>query len=316
MTVHAGEGSGQGPRDEPRGAFHEGERALQEQAGVAERLARLGPQVIRDHMPEQHRRFFALLPFVIVGSIDERVRPAASLLAGPPGFVTSPDERTLRIEALPHADDPLARNLRLDGPLGLLGIQPHTRRRNRANGRVSGRDERGFELDVRQSFGNCPKYIHPREAVFVGSRALTPARVTRALGPEERALLARADTFFIASAHPKAYESRARALGVDVSHRGGPPGFIHFIDDGTFVIPDFSGNNFYNTLGNLALNPAAGLLFIDVASGDVLQIDADAQAAAGVHPLAGPDGTGRIVRFVVREARWSAGASPVQFREP
>jgi predicted pyridoxine 5'-phosphate oxidase superfamily flavin-nucleotide-binding protein len=169
---------------------------------------------------------------------------------------------------------------------------------------------------VRQSFGNCPKYIQPREAVYVGVRAQTRARVARVLGDAERALRARADTFFVASAHPRAHDSRARPLGVDVSHRGGPPGFIHFVEDAAFIVPDFRGNNFYDTLGNLALNPAAGLLFIDVASGDLLQIDADAQVSAGAHPLAGPDGTGRIVRFVVREARWFAGASPVQFRGP
>src|SRR5688572_5098662 len=115
-------------------AFHAGERALQARAGVAERLARLGPQVIRDHMPEQHRDFFALLPFIVVGSIDERHQPTASLLAAPPGFVSSPDPKTLRIDALAREDDPLHENLRPGAPLAVLGIQPHTRRRNRANG--------------------------------------------------------------------------------------------------------------------------------------------------------------------------------------
>jgi hypothetical protein len=315
MTEHASEASEHGRADDLPEAFHEGERILQDQSGLAERLARLGPQVIRDHMPEQHRRFFALLPFVIVGSIDERRQPTASLLAEPPGFISSPDDRTLRIDALPREDDPLAGNLRRDGPLALLGIQPHTRRRNRANGRVIARDGHGFELMVRQSFGNCPKYIHAREAVYVGARESRRVVVTPALDERQRALIARADTFFIASAHPEAHESGARSHGVDVSHRGGAPGFVHFVGDDTFVIPDFRGNNFYNTLGNLVLNPAAGLLFIDVASGDLLQIDAHAQAVAGGHPLAGRDGTGRIVRFVVRGARWVPGASPLEFRE-
>ena len=36
---------------------------MQARAGVRERMAQLGPRVIRDHMPEQHRDFFAQLPF-------------------------------------------------------------------------------------------------------------------------------------------------------------------------------------------------------------------------------------------------------------
>ena len=38
------------------------------------------------------------------------------------------------------------------------------------------------------------------------------------------------------------------------------------------MLPDFSGNQFFNTLGNLALEPRAGLLIPDFASGDLLQV--------------------------------------------
>jgi predicted pyridoxine 5'-phosphate oxidase superfamily flavin-nucleotide-binding protein len=293
--------------------FHAGERALQAQAGMAERIARLGPQMIRDHMPEQHRAFFTLLPFIIIGSIDERHRPTASLLGAPPGFVSSPDPTTLRVDALPRGDDPLHHNLRADAPLALLGIQPHTRRRNRANGRVLVRDERGFALAVQQSFGNCPKYIHPREAVYIGAQPSRPALLSDGLDERHRALIRRADTFFLASAHPEAQAGRARAHGVDVSHRGGPPGFAHFSDDASFIIPDYRGNNLYNSLGNLQLNPAAGLLFIDVTNGDVLELEATAEAHAVAHPLAGSEHTGRVVRFVVERARLFSGASPLHF---
>src|SRR5687768_3053120 len=114
-------------------AFHAGEEACQADAGVAERMARLGSQVIRGYMPDQHRDFFTLLPFVIVGSVDERGQPSASLLAAPEGFAFSPDPRNLRVDALPFRDDPLERNLVAGASLGLLGIQAHTRRRNRVN---------------------------------------------------------------------------------------------------------------------------------------------------------------------------------------
>ena len=76
-------------------AFHEGERALQARAGMAERMAQLGPRVIRDFMPDQHREFFAQLPFVIAGTVDEGGQPWASVLAGPTGFLHSPHARQL-----------------------------------------------------------------------------------------------------------------------------------------------------------------------------------------------------------------------------
>lgn len=310
-------GAGPGPAASRHEVFHAGERELQRAAGSAERLGRVGAQVIRDHMPEQHRDFFALLPFAIIGSIDDRGQPSASLLAGPPGFITSPDPRQLRIAAQVTPGDPLAENLVPGAPLGLLGIQPHTRRRNRANGRVARRDGAGFSLDVQQSFGNCPKYITPRELVYAGpleTSAPATSRVTihDRLSPAQRALLQRSDTFFIASAHPDAACSTSLdspAHGLDVSHRGGPPGFVHVIDESRFIIPDLRGNDFYNTLGNLRLSPRAGLLFIDFESGDLLSIETEAEAVAGEHPLEHAAATGRIVRFRIQRLRVLPGAA-------
>jgi predicted pyridoxine 5'-phosphate oxidase superfamily flavin-nucleotide-binding protein len=293
--------------------FHAGEVALQAEAGVAERMARVAPQMIRDHLPEQHRQFFALLPFVVVGSIDEEGRPTASLLAATPGFVSSPLPELLRVDALPLAGDPLESNLRLGAALGLLGIQAHTRRRNRLNGSVIELDGKGFTLGVDQSFGNCPKYIHPRQAFFVGAPAPGAARVGERLEQRQRALIANADTFFIASAHPQAARHEQGAHGVDVSHRGGPPGFAAFTADDTFVVSDYRGNNLYMTLGNLRLQPRAGLLFQDFESGDLLQIEARTELVVGRHPQAGPDDSGRLVRFHVERARWFARASPLRF---
>ena len=299
--------------------FHAGEIELQRAAGSADRLARVGPQVIRARLPEQHREFFPLLPFVIVGSLDARGQPIASLLSGPPGFVTSPDPSQLRINAPIPRGDPLAQNLAPGAPLAMLGIQPHTRRRNRANGRVAQHDPSGFTLAVEQSFGNCPKYITQRELAYAGSTTagcIGEPRVTSMLAPEQRALLEQADTFFIASAHPDAARApaaaHAAAHGLDVSHRGGPPGFVHFIDDATFIIPDLRGNDFYNTLGNLRLQPLAGLLFIDFERGDLVGIEASAEAVVGDHPMAHPAASGRIVRFRVERVRALPGAAGVR----
>jgi hypothetical protein len=239
--------------------------------------------------------------------------PAASLLCGPPGFVTAPDEHTLRVDAAPLPGSRLNFGLEAGAPLALLGIQAHTRRRNRANGVIRTRDERGFELDVRQSFGNCPKYIWPREARFSGPRTPPSATVTERLDRNLRALIENADTFYIASAHPEARRGGARSHGLDVSHRGGPRGFIHFTGESSFIIPDFRGNQFFNTLGNLRLYPSAGLLFIDTASASWLELDVSAESATEPHPLQTEYGTGRVIRFEVRGARFAFEAVPLTF---
>jgi predicted pyridoxine 5'-phosphate oxidase superfamily flavin-nucleotide-binding protein len=294
-------------------SFHAGEIALQREAGVAERLARAGPQVMRSSLPEQHREFFPELPFLIVGSLDARGQPSASLLAGPPGFVFSPDPTRLRVDQLPSPGSALRANLQLGAPLGLLGIQAHTRRRNRVNGSVTELDRAGFSLDVRQSFGNCPKYIHAREAFYVGVARPAVAELSEPLDARARALISAADTFYLASAHPDAVDSAARSHGVDVSHRGGPPGFVQFSGDSTLVVPDFRGNNFFKTLGNLQLHSRAGLLFMDRARGDLLELEASAELVTSREPLTGPSATGRSLHFHVQLARFLPAASPLRF---
>ena len=155
--------------------FHTGELAMQRRAGVAGRLHEIGDKVIREHMPDQHRAFFRLLPTLVVGSVDAQRRPWASMLVGEPGFVSDPDARRLRIGTWPDAGDPLASHLAIGAPLGLLGLEPSTRRRNRMNGHVvAAADARGFEVEVDQSFGNCPQYIQARRFGY-GSSETPPS---------------------------------------------------------------------------------------------------------------------------------------------
>ncbi|WP_076998690.1 pyridoxamine 5'-phosphate oxidase family protein [Variovorax sp. KK3] len=295
-------------------AWHEGERLLQARAGVAERMAEIGPRVLRDYMPDQHRSFFAQLPFLVTGSLDGEGRPWASLLAAPPGFAHSPDPRHLRIDALPMASDPLAAALVPGAPIALLGIEPHTRRRNRMNGTLDALDGRGFSIEVGQSFGNCPKYIQAREPVFTGGAqgAQFGPRMER-LDAHAQAMIREADTFFIATAHPAAAHADGPAQGVDVSHRGGRPGFVRLDDDGTMTVPEFIGNFFFNTLGNIAVNPVAGLLFVDFERGDLLQVAATAEVVWDGPELDSFEGAERLLRMRVVSARRAAGALPLRF---
>jgi len=296
----------------PGAVFHAGERALQARAGVADQLDALGPRVLRSFMPDQHREFFGLLPWVLVGSLDRQGQPWASALAGAPGFMEAATAHALTIRALPHPLDPLAANLREGAPVGLLGLQPHTRRRNRLNGVVAMHDG-GWQVRVGQSFGNCPKYIQAREPLAWPDPP-PPSLVHdgTALDAASRELIARADTFFIATAHPDALLSGDPAHGVDVSHRGGPPGFVQLQGD-TLTVPDFVGNAFFNTLGNLVANPLAGLLFMDFERGDLLWVAATAELHWDGPLLAAFPGAQRVLRFQVRQVRRVAAALPLRW---
>lgn len=292
---------------------------------MRDRLEQIGQATIRDYMPDQHRELFCKLPTLLIAAQDDRGQPWASILCGPSGFVASPDARTLCIKTRPAADDPVARWVVDGASVGLLGIEPHTRRRNRANGIVRNVQADGFDVKIVQSFGNCPKYIHARRA---GPIQPSLARPARKLGPMLDAMsvaaIRKADTLFIASASG-ARPGSSRSDGVDISHRGGRPGFIH-ADVGRrglrLTIPDFVGNSFFNTLGNLHHWPRAGLLVPDFDDGSLLHVAAVASiefkpTALGTFPEAQ-----RLLHLDVEEAfirpsamplRWTESTPPPQF---
>lgn len=240
--------------------FHAGELEAQTRAGGGSR-----GNAIRPAMPDQHRAFFEALPFVVVATLDGDW-PVATLWSGAPGFVTSPDPQTLEIAVAADPSDPAMRAFTAGAPLGLLGIELATRRRNRANGAIARADASEVVAAIHQSFGNCPQYIHPRE-LHTAAPGRPSSERFHGLDRAAAAAIGRADTFFVASG------ARTEELtgGVDVSHRGGPPGFVR-VDGDVLTIPDYRGNRYFNTLGNLVSQPRAALMFIDFATGDALHV--------------------------------------------
>ncbi|KJC36338.1 hypothetical protein UB31_36700 [Bradyrhizobium sp. LTSP849] len=253
--------------------FHDGEQRIQSLAGVRDRIELRGRAVIRDYMPEQHRAFFAALPFLVVGLADQNGHPWATTLSGPAGFMNSPEANLLAIKAWLEPGDPLHSCIRDGRPIGGLGIELSTRRRNRINGRIEDCIVgEGFSIRVQQSFGNCPKYIQARnERPQLRSTAVPEPRMASDLGDDEVSFIAEADTFFIASRSAQ-LDQEESSQGLDVSHRGGRPGFVRVVSPSELCFPDFSGNLLFNTLGNLEADARAGLLFIDFRSGRMLHI--------------------------------------------
>ncbi|MBV4461156.1 pyridoxamine 5'-phosphate oxidase family protein [Pseudomonas sp. COR58] len=278
-----------------RSPWHAGERQLQTHVGVAERMEAFGRKVIRTWMPDQHREFYRQLPFMLYGAVDGEGRPWASVLEGEPGFARSPDPEHLHFLSLPAADDPAA--LQDGAAIGLLGIELHTRRRNRLNGRIGALGADGFEVTVEQSFGNCPQYIQLRQfqRVPLTDPATRPATHLDALDDDARALIEGADTFFVAS-----YVEADGQRSVDVSHRGGQAGFVR-VQGNRLTIPDFAGNLHFNTLGNLLLNPRAGLLFIDFSTGDLLQLSGRTEVILDDPQIAAFQGAERLWTFEVEK---------------
>ena len=277
--------------------WHEGETYIQQKVGVAERMAAVGQRVIRDFMPDQHRDFYAQLPFIVLGSVDGRGDAWATLLEGRPGFMSSPSSTTLTIAARRDPSDPASEGLAEGRPIGLLGMEMHTRRRNRMNGFVSNSPD-GFRVDVDQSFGNCPRYIQLRDFEFVrapGEAFAGGVEDLPDLDGAARSMIATADAFFVAS-----YADRENRRQVDVSHRGGKAGFVRVGDDGTLTIPDFDGNLFFATLGNIVLNGKAGLVFVDYASGDMLQMTGDSEVILDSPEIAAFQGAERLWTFKAR----------------
>lgn len=296
--------------------FHMGELVIQARLGVQERMDKQGRRVIREFLPDQHRQFFAQLFYVMVGTVDASGHPWASILVGNPGFLSSPDERTLQITAQPLFGDPLGANLAGGIDIGFLGIELPTRRRNRVNGIVTGVRSNGFEVQVQQSFGNCPQYIQARQSELQPFDASDPKPIhpVNYFGEAEQAMIAAADTFFIATAYQAT--SAGMASGVDVSHRGGKPGFVRIDDDQTLTIPDFSGNNHFNTFGNLELNPHAGLLFIDFQQGDLLYLIGTAAVIWDGDVIRHYTGAERLLRFHLQRGYRVAGSLPLRWSEP
>ncbi|MBV4495690.1 FAD-binding oxidoreductase [Pseudomonas sp. SWRI12] len=272
--------------------WHEGELTLQRAVGAVDMMASVGQrQLARTWMPDQHRAFYAQLPFVVLGAVDRQGDVWATLRAGQPGFMNSPDPQTLHINLEPEPNDPAQEGMGEGDAIGMLGIELHTRRRNRMNGVVRRQLAPGLEIAVSQAYGNCPRYINLRQYQFVDAQAVAPRQLT-ASDPLVRRLVTAADSFYIAT-----YVVRDGERQVDASHRGGKPGFVRMDEDGSLTIPDFSGNLFFNTLGNILLNPRAGLVFVDFQTGDLLQMSGSAQVLLDDPEISAFQGAERLLRF-------------------
>ncbi|MEP1443501.1 MAG: pyridoxamine 5'-phosphate oxidase family protein [Hyphomicrobiales bacterium] len=292
------------------GVFHAGERSLHEKLDISERLHKLGLLMIRDHMPDQHREFFASLSSVHIGALDSTGHPWAITRVGSAGFMASPTDKTLNISSQALAGEPQDLDLSKGAKVSVVGIEFETQRRNRLNATIEEVQGDALSLHVDQSYGNCPKYIQIRTKTQVGEAQSSASENSTSLNQADKARITNADTLLIAS--------RAALLGddpragVDINHRGGMPGFVSVLDDNTIQFPDYKGNNFYNTFGNIVTDNRVGVQFVDFETGTLLNIKGTAELVEDINngelPL-----MGRGLRIHVETVTRAEGGLPYRY---
>lgn len=247
--------------------FHEGELAVQAkvvQASELDAMRNFHARVIRKAMPDQHRLFYTEVPFMIAASPDKNGRVWTTILSGKRGFIKSPTDTQLIFDTSVNKGDALDGQLDNETPVGMLGIMLKNRRRNRVNGVFVGDTSDSLSVRVTQAYGNCPQYISTRVYERIKRKQPSVSETRQFIDESMKDWIQNADTFFVGSGHPK--------QGFDASHRGGPRGFVSVLNPNMLSWPDYSGNRMFNTLGNLLLDPRAGLLFIDFETGSTLQL--------------------------------------------
>lgn len=248
--------------------YHSGELAVQRRMGQEAIATRVG-RMIRTEVPAAAAEFLAEQPMIVIAAAGDDGRVWTSLIAGPPGFVHADDPRTILLEGLPAPGDPVGDALRSEQQIGMIAIEPQTRRRMRVNGSAEPVGT-GLRIHTDQVYSNCPKYISRRHIAEVRSAdGLPDVQRGESLTNRQQALIARADAFFIGSADT--------AGNADASHRGGNPGFLQVLSPRQLRWPDYRGNSMFMTLGNIAANPRCGLLVVDWSSGSTIQLTGTAE---------------------------------------
>ncbi|WP_275285724.1 pyridoxamine 5'-phosphate oxidase family protein [Halomonas elongata] len=290
--------------------FHAGERAVQARAEVPGDWLEKVEGFVRSEMPQQHRDFFESLPMLFLGLLDSAGRPWCVPVFGPPGYSTSPSPDTLALQRVPILSDELNLEWGPGASVGIVGVNLSNRRRNRLNGRVRQASDDAMTIAVDQSFGNCPQYIQVRSMDSAGDEpSVATSRCSNMDDPAVRRIVESADTFFIASRTAGPLEGGS--AGLDASHRGGRPGFLGINEDGSLSFPDFSGNRFFNTLGNIESDGRVGLFIADFVSGEAVVLTGRATIDWSPGRTSAFKGAERIVDVVPEEVQHATDTLPV-----
>lgn len=288
---------------------HRGELMLQERLHTPQELSYAIPHYIDSDMPQQHADFFTGLSYLPLATLDRLGRPWVSLLVTQSQSDLSlgikvAGQNTTHVVAQSNPYDPFVRAVGQDqstvseAPLFAgVGVDFSTRRRNKIAGSIrdASVEDRGkvrLQLTSDQHLGNCPKYItvraleHTQRSPEIVHDCFD-AHIS-ALPDEAKSVVARASTVFLATKHTSDDTASGAQTDMGVNHRGGTPGFTRLYEehDGEtvttyLVLPDHSGNRFYQSLGNIETDPQVGMVFPDFATGQILYVTGVAENLLG-----------------------------------
>ncbi|AFY57147.1 pyridoxamine 5'-phosphate oxidase-related, FMN binding protein [Rivularia sp. PCC 7116] len=279
-------------------SFHSGEIAVQNQAGVQEEARRLLSGINSVIQPKAEE-FLGTQQFAAASTVDANGKVWASLLLGEAGFIKVLNQQSVQINPISTAKDILYSNLKSNSHIGILAIDLTNRRRLRLNGKAEIQkqeiSEKIIKLEIKEVFFNCPKYIQTRHLEISEAESPSQSQIfnRKALSNSNKNWISQSDTFFIASFNPE--------IGADASHRGGNPGFVRVVNDNKLVFPDYAGNNMFQTFGNFAINPNAGIIFVDFENGHTLQLTGKAKIVWDAEKITEFAGAKRLVEFDIEE---------------
>jgi hypothetical protein len=292
------------PRRQPS-IWHEGEIEVQRHAGVRDQAEELTGMYRREVQPAMVG-FLAQQRLAAITTVDGQGRTWSSLVAGEPGMLQVPDLRVVRLFA-PAIETALPTDhLKTNPLLGMLVMDFSRRIRVRINGVTDLEPDGSVLIGIRQTYGNCSQYIQRRTVVASAAQPRTSAHLTSTeLSPPQQEMIRHADTFFLGSVHPES--------GADSSHRGGLSGFVEVVSDKRISFPDYSGNNMFNTLGNIAVNPSAGLMFFDFESGRELQLTGRATVDWDPQRAKSYKGAKRVIDIDIAEVKETPEATSLRY---
>ncbi|HEX5597599.1 MAG TPA: pyridoxamine 5'-phosphate oxidase family protein [Micromonosporaceae bacterium] len=287
--------------------IHHGELAVQRRAGLT--VDHWGSAGVGAEIPAVAADFLRQQRMLVLGALDDAGAVWATAVGGPAGFAEPTDERHVTIAALPGPADPLHGLFDTEREVGMLAIEPRTRRRMRINGYAQRAGNHHLVVRTDQVYANCPKYIQTRDPEPDDTptpEAATEWTRTRELSDAQQRWIIDADTFFVATQAP--------GHGADASHRGGNPGFVRLTGPHRLVWPDYVGNSMFMTLGNLALDPRCGLLFLDWTRGDALHLTGRARVDWDERRIAAVPGAQRLIEFDIDTVVEVRASLPVRWR--
>jgi ferredoxin-NADP reductase len=291
----------------------------------------VGHPLLLRGMSQQQREVLQSLTVAYISSEHQlssisKVRIWGSVIFGD-GIISCPNATTLKIRnrAVVFGDPA---NLRPGGSVGVLGLNPITKQRVRVTGTVDAQTPSQIVLTIGQACNDCPAAL-PGRQISIGQVQLPgqePKRTKSDKHPLDNhsiLLIERSATFFLAtSSGSKEPTIPATVLGSDMSIRMGPVGFVtvrrhpSVRTSGayhTLKWADVPENDLFHSFGNIALNPRAGLLFIDWTNGDTLQLTGTVETLyneCGERRGAIP-GAARTLELTVQAYVYTYGAVPL-----